>query len=409
MTSQLLIMQIFLVLLLIIFTLGCIAIVLCQLNILWRSYLCSCRKNQQLKTQLSMQPLALKVVERKDITQKHFSVRLEAVNAETLKNFIPGQYLTLITPNESIEYSTSVGALKRCYSLASWQENTVSYELGIQREVNGKVSTWLHRHLHVGAVITALPPKGNFVINANQSLHTVLIAGGIGITPLRAMLHHFIAQHKHNEPSFKNTSMVLFYSAKSAKEMCYLNEFIQLNDECSSFNFYPFFSKSEDIHVKCTMGRLNAKKVTLQLEQYFSHLSPIRKSSHKENCHFYLCGPNTMMDELKHGLITEGVVSDNIHFERFGIDYDASIDEKFNVKIAGNKSIVFDQQRSLLDAIEQQGIEIQSECRSGECGQCKVNLRCGKVKPLIVIDMDLKAGEILACCCVPESDLLIDL
>jgi ferredoxin len=116
-----------------------------------------------------------------------------------------------------------------------------------------------------------------------------------------------------------------------------------------------------------------------------------------------------MMDELKHGLITEGVVTANIHFERFGIDYDSSVVEKFNVKIGENKSIVFEQQRSLLDAIEEQGIEIQSECRSGECGQCKVNLRCGKVKPLIDIEMNLKAGEILACCCVPESNLLIDL
>ena len=407
MTSQLLIGQIVLVLLLIIFTLGCFAIVLCQVNILWRSYFGACRNNQPGKRQLSVQPLALKVVERNDITQRHFSVRLETVNGEPLKSFIPGQYLTLITPNEPIEDSAAVGSLKRCYSLASWQENTTSYELGIQREANGKVSTWLHSHLHLGAVITALPPKGNFVINAKQPLHSVLIAGGIGITPLRAMVHQFIAQH--NESSSKNTSTCLFYSAKSVEEMCYLNEFIQLSEECANFSFYPFFSKGEIIPVNSTMGRLSAKKITLQLEQYFSHSPAKMKRSHKENCHFYLCGPNTMMDELKRGLITEGVITGNIHFERFGISYDSSLEENFNVKIGDNTSIIFNQQRSLLDAIEEQGIEIQSECRSGECGQCKVNLRCGKVKPLIEIDMNLKVGEILACCCVPESDLLIDL
>ncbi len=59
--------------------------------------------------------------------------------------------------------------------------------------------------------------------------------------------------------------------------------------------------------------------------------------------------------------------------------------------------------------MESQGIAVESECRSGECGQCKVNLLAGSVKPLIEVDIELKAGEILPCCCVPGSDFLITL
>lgn len=414
--------KILLVFLLIIFTLGGIAIMLCQLNILWRNYFGSCRNNRHIKPLLSVQPLALKVVKRYDITQKHFSVRLAAVNGNLLTSFLPGQYLTLMTPKQSEQTSTSAGLLKRCYSLASWQENTAFYELGIQREKHGKMSTWLHRHLQVGTVINVLPPKGNFVINAKESFHAVLVAGGIGITPLRAMVHQFIAQH--NKVSSVNKSMSLFYSAKTAEEMCYLDEFIQLANECSNFMFYPFLTRGASVSinysssdhakvaptVKSTMGRLSAVQLTQKLELYLNGLQSLKVNKQdRASFHYYLCGPNVMMDELKYGLIQQGIAKANINFERFGIDNEAVVEQKFSVKLGKNKKLFFHKQRNLLDAMEEQGIKIQSECRSGECGQCKVNLRYGKVKSLIEIDMNLKAGEILPCCSVPESDLHIDL
>ena len=360
--------------LLIIFTLGCSAIVFSQVNILWRSY---CVKKKLLAEQRLAQPIALKVVARNDMSARHFSVRLQAINNDALTNFLPGQYLTLISKDLS----------RRCYSLAAWDKEANCYELGIQREVEGKVSSWLYEHLQVGTVINALPPKGNFVFNAKEAQHTVLIAGGIGITPLRAMLHQFI-EHQYIEQQTK--SMSLFYSAKSAEEMCYVDEFIQLTDDHPNFKFYPYLSKSN-------MGRLSVERIIQQLE-----LDP-------KEFEFYICGPNSMMDELKTGLVEQGIASDNIHFERFGIEASLSSGKDFLVELGNNKSFVFNKQRTLLDAMEEQGIEIESECRSGECGQCKVSLLAGNIKPLIDMECDLNAGQILPCCSVPESDLVIEL
>ncbi len=76
--------------------------------------------------------------------------------------------------------------------------------------------------------------------------------------------------------------------------------------------------------------------------------------------------------------------------------------QEYSAILGGRESFMFNHQRNLLDAIEEQEIDIQSECRSGECGECKV-------KPLTGIDIDLKEGETLTCCSVPESDLLIDI
>lgn len=117
-----------------------------------------------------------------------------------------------------------------------------------------------------------------------------------------------------------------------------------------------------------------------------------------------------MMDELKQGLTQQGIATANIHLERLGLENDNEffVEQKFEIKLGENQGIVFHKQRNLLDAMNEQGIEIHSECRSGECGQCKVKLHCGKVKRLIEINFNLKAGEFLPCCCVPENDLLIE-
>ncbi|MBL4796131.1 MAG: 2Fe-2S iron-sulfur cluster binding domain-containing protein [Oleispira sp.] len=392
MIAQFIMTQFIMVVLLFIFALGGSAIVFCLLNIFWRSYFSANRKYQQVEPQ----PIELKVIARDEMSARHFSVRLQAMNGEVLTDFLPGQYLSLMVPSESDADSASSALLKRCYSLASWQQGTDFYELGIQREVEGKVSTWLHDNLQLGSVISALPPKGNFVINGKQTDHTVLIAGGIGITPLRAMVHQFICQIGENQFG-KNKSMSLFYCAKSIAEMCYVDEFIQLADECSDFMFYPFLTQGVPA-AQFTAGRLSAELLTKKLDLRLDKLKG----------DYYLCGPNAMMDELKVGLTEQGIAADHIHFERFGIEAATFSGQEYSVRLNNNKSIVFNKQRTLLDAMEAQGVELQSECRSGECGQCKVSLLAGKVKPLIKIEIDLKAGQILPCCSIPQSDLLID-
>ena len=116
-----------------------------------------------------------------------------------------------------------------------------------------------------------------------------------------------------------------------------------------------------------------------------------------------------MMNDLKNSLSEQGVATGNIYIERFVIGASLGHKRDFSVKIANHKSFTFNKQTTLLNAMEEQGITIESECRIGECGQCKVNLVAGSVKPLIDMAYDLKSGEILPCCCVPKSDLLIKL
>ena len=242
--------QVIMFVLLSIFVLGSAAIIFSHVNILWRSFFSEKRNRLSPSEEPTIQPIGLKVVARHDMSARHFSVRLQAINGTTLTRFLPGQFLTLIIPQQSCEKlnekAASQNVLKRCYSLAEWKKQIHFYELGIQRENQGKVSSWLHENLQIGKVINALPPKGSFVFDVNLAQHTALVAGGIGITPLRAMIHKFIENNKKAPPS--NKTMSLFYSAKSVEEMCYVNEFIQLAQEFSNFLFYPFLSPPYNLH-----------------------------------------------------------------------------------------------------------------------------------------------------------------
>ncbi len=374
------------VLLLSIFVLGGIWVVLLQADVIKRSYR---HKKKHRKRPTKTKPLSLMVIDRQDMTDQHFSIRLQAVNNGVLEDFWPGQYVTLLIQTQADQDNIQ----KRCYSLASWQEKADFYELGIQRENHGQVSNWLHKYLKPGTIIDALPPKGDFVFNLCQSEHVVLVAGGIGITPLRAMIHKFIDQKSNNMSPVK--TMRLFYSAKSVDKMCYLDEFIKLADEHADFYFYPTLSQAEKTWQGLT-GRLDAKQLTQYLDD-------------KTTSHYYICGPQDMMDNVKLDLMQQGIPLDKIHFERFGVGITSIGNEEFSVNLGSNKTIIFQKQRSLLEALEQQGIDIESECRSGECGQCKIKLHRGEIRQLIEPGMDLNAGEVLPCCCVPESDLFIGL
>ncbi|NRA82530.1 MAG: 2Fe-2S iron-sulfur cluster binding domain-containing protein [Gammaproteobacteria bacterium] len=348
-------------------------------------------KKQQRALRNSSRPIRFKVTKREDMSPRHFSVCLTPLTAKKLPRFMPGQYLTLMP---AIGHDSKI-TLKRCYSLAAWHKKPQHYELGIAKEPDGVVSTWLHQNLTVGSIIDALPPKGTFVyrpqLRKRGNEHTVLIAGGIGITPLRAMIDMFINSIGQGQ------SLVLFYSAKTHDQMCYLSELNNLAYKHPSFNFYPIISRPTSEWQGLT-GRIDTALIASKLAHELGNNS----------ANYYMCGPQTMMAELKQGLLNAGTPMDNIHYEHFGVNANIDTDNVYPVKL-NNHQFEFSTQRTLLDAMEQNEIAIESECRSGSCGHCKVTLTSGRVKELIKSDIRLNTNEILPCCCIPSSAVTLEM
>jgi ferredoxin len=81
-------------------------------------------------------------------------------------------------------------------------------------------------------------------------------------------------------------------------------------------------------------------------------------------------------------------------------------DRRFGVTYH-NQSFDFDNQATLFQAIEDAALPINGDCRSGSCGMCKCKLMKGKVSYLIKPQLSLSEKEILPCCCIPETDLVL--
>lgn len=327
-------------------------------------------------------PMPLMVSARTDFTEDLFSVTLISPVGKRLPRYQAGQYLT-------VEIDNSGDRVRRRYSLAGWEPSPRHYELTIRRLSAGLVSNALYRQLQPGATLMALPASGDFVPTRRSSL-SVLIAGGVGITSLRAMLHWFLRNRRH-----RGRGVVLFHAARHEAELCYQAEFRVLADEHPAFRYYPILSQAEPSW-QGMRGRLDADAILGSLAD--THAAE-----------FYLCAGASMTEALRQGLLCHGVPAHSIRRELFGAFVHTNTGHH-QIRI-GERNFVFDGQPTLLHAMEQAGIRIESDCRNGHCGACRVKWHAGHFEWLLDAEAraDLACNELLACCVVPSGNLSLSL
>lgn len=329
-------------------------------------------------------PLQLVVTAREDHTPELFSLTLARVDGKRLPRFLPGQYLTVRLP---AQHGPSPAA--RRYSLSAWSPRPREYRLGIRRVEGGKVSGWLHAHAKPGLCLEVLPPAGEFVPQPDTG-ETVLVGGGIGLTPMAAMLDAL-----SRKPGGR---VWLFHAARETAELVNLPRYAELDRTAHWFHYRPTLSRPGPDWAG-GRGRLSAVELTRELADPAA-------------ARYYLCARQDMMDELAAGLVALGVPAAAIHWESFG-GGDNTDARAYQVRVGGQGQHVFQGEPSLLHAIEAWGIPIEADCRSGECGACRTRLKRGELRecqsPTMQAARGLAPGDFLACCVVPASHLEIDL
>ncbi|MEN3157665.1 2Fe-2S iron-sulfur cluster-binding protein [Alkalimonas sp. NCh-2] len=332
---------------------------------------------------LQKQPLRLQVVSRQDVSDDLFLLQLKAAGwrryTGSLPAFRPGQYLTLLLP------AAQQAQLKRAYSLAAWQARPFSYQLGIKREPGGRGSGWLHAEVQPGVRLLAQRPQGHFVLrHAEQPV--VLLAGGIGITPLRAMLHRL--QRLTRPPR-----TLLCYGARNQRSLLYWQEFELLTKTTDWFEFYPLLSQPDACWHGLT-GRLSASQVLAWLGE------------DAQQAHYYCCASNAMMDEIFQGLTAAGIPGERLHREAFAVA--ANLDQQpYPVSVQGH-TYEFSGQSSLLHALEAWNLPVEGDCRAGDCGLCAMRLQQGQVRWLLPdVAAKVPPQQILCCCTVPASPIAL--
>jgi uncharacterized protein len=350
----------------------------------------------------------LRVVRRQyeDRAQTLCSFHLEPVDGVPLPPFVPGQFLTFAIP-------ISAGrTLTRCYSLSDGP-NPRSYRITVKRVLApggrpelppGACSSQLHDGLQVGDVVKAKAPSGRFVVEPDSRVPTVLVAGGIGITPLLSMLRGGLAAQGPR-------GVYLFYGARTGAERGFVKELEELA------RLHPTF------HLAFVCSQPELSDVAGQDFQHSGHVTVdlLRRTLPAGRHRFYVCGPPPMMASLIPALLEWGVLPEDLRREAFGA---ASVQADPTSARAGlpsstspvevvfreaGRTLTWDgEDANLLDFAERHDLAIASGCRSGSCGSCEVRLLAGTVRYAQTPDHPITPGHCLLCVGSPEGRLELE-
>lgn len=255
---------------------------------------------------------------------------LEAVDGEELPAFTPGAHIDLhLRPG-----------LVRQYSLCGDGSDRGRYTVAVKLEADSRGgSKFMHEAVATGSVLHIGRPRNHFPLLADAS-HSVLIAGGIGITPLLSMARHLLA---------RSQSFELHHFARSAEHAAY-------RELLSSDRFAP--------HCRLLCG-LSPEAVRAQLAQALAAPAP--------GVHVYLCGPGGFMDTVLAVAAARHWPSARVHLEHFAAPAvtTTEADIAFDIRLArSGRSVAVPVHMTMVDALRAQGVDIDTACEQGICGTC---------------------------------------
>jgi ferredoxin-NADP reductase len=315
-----------------------------------------------------------------------------------LPEFNPGQFLTF-----QLDLQNADGEGKRvvrCYSLSD-RPRRDAYRISVKREPEGLVSCHLHDRVEEGDILMMKAPAGHFYLLEEPAHPLVLIAGGIGITPMLSMLLSLLGREGERE-------IWLFYGVRNGKEVIMQDQLLALADFHPRFHLHLCFSRPGESD-RLGIDYQHVGRVDIPLLQSVLKLTRYQ---------FYVCGPGAMMESIVPGLETIGIASEDIHYEAFGpasvkrADQQVAVKtketiENWQVKFSrSERSIEWNgRHETLLDMAESEGVEVESGCRAGSCGGCQSRIEKGEVDYLQEPIADVEENHCLLCISRPKSDL----
>jgi ferredoxin-NADP reductase len=360
------------------------------------------------KTRLAWEGFKEFVVKRRVMEDRAASVcsfYLTPADGEPLPPFKPGQYLTFKLPISDAP-SGQTKTVVRCYSLSD-RPRPDCYRVSIKRVAPphdkpgvppGLSSNYFHDHVKEGSRLLVRAPSGHFHLMEHESLPIVLVAGGIGITPMLSIINTVLESGGRRHVS-------LYYGVRKGTEHVMKDHFRVLAEAHPNFHLHTCYSKPGSSDVESVdyqhRGHVNLPllRATLQLARY----------------QFYVCGPKPMMESVVPGLEDWGVDSGDLHYEYFGPaplirrEKLAADVQPITVTFSeSGKRIAWKSSAdSLLTFAEANGIEVESGCRAGSCGSCQTHIDAGEVELNQQPDADVEPGYCLLCISVPKGDLTL--
>ena len=310
------------------------------------------------------------------------SVHLYPVDGPPLGRSRPGQHVAL-------RMRLPAGAIVRHWSLSSHVEEPDHYRLTVRRQ-GGAGSAWVHA-ASAGTHVELRSASGNFVLDEGSYRPLVLVAGGIGITPLLAMLHAHLRRPGH-APAH------LIYGARKSDEAAFQSEIEALCARHPELVVHHVYSRVDQGR------RISADLLIELLNDLHVVLADHRIDLPWFEADIYICGPGELCRVLPDELVARGANADHIFTERFDTIVAGATDIQ-SAQISFAKSgrtatwtAVDDQ--SLMELARDAGVVVTSDCESGTCLTCMTAVIEGETT------VDTGDGSTLLCVARPKTDVL---
>jgi ring-1,2-phenylacetyl-CoA epoxidase subunit PaaE len=315
--------------------------------------------------------------------------------------FAPGQHIGVRATIDGQE-------VRRTYSICSATDER-HLRIGVRLQDRGSMSGHLGRKLRAGDMLEVLPPTGRFILapDAQAARTYCAFAGGSGITPILGIITNVL----RHEPASR---FLLFYGNRTTASIMFAEELLALKDKFPQRLSLYFLMSREPQDVELFNGRLDAAKVGVLGRELFDARGVDG---------YFLCGPDTMIDSVRAGLLDLGVEQSRIHSEHFaseGVrhkpDPHQARPPQAQDKAMTQVTVVMDGRRrsfamasngtTVLEAAEQAGLELPYSCRAGVCSTCRTRVVRGAVTMMTNYALEpweVEAGYVLCCQALPAA------
>lgn len=307
-----------------------------------------------------------------------------------------GQYLNLALMMDGKR-------VNRSYTIASPPTRNAYCEISVKCAADGRASRHLHETWREGQRVKVSAPAGRFVFAGREAERVVLVAGGIGITPMMSIIRSLTDRGWPGELS-------LLFSVRTVRDFVFREELALLQSRFKNLHVHVLITRDPDTAWDGARGQIT--------REVFSHFVP-----NLTRGPVLLCGPETMMTAMRAILVGMGVPDADVQQEAFvsppepaplPVDGATPLPEGQLASIAftrSGKTAEVTGEQTVLEAAEEAGVDIPFECRSGICGQCKTTLVSGQVAMDVqdaLTAADRTRRLILACQARATRDLEVD-
>jgi vanillate O-demethylase ferredoxin subunit len=315
--------------------------------------------------------MKVQLIRKTEVARDIVSFELADPSGATLPAFSAGAHIDVMLAD----------GLVRQYSLCNDPRETHRYMLGVLREPTSRGGSTAMHALSEGTLLDISEPRNHFPL-AHDAAHSILLAGGIGVTPILCMAERLA----HAGASFE-----LHYCTREPERAAFRERFDDPHLRPHSRLYFDTAPATERIDLARVLAAPDDGK------------------------HVYVCGPAGFIDFVLDVTRQLGWRSENVHREYFGAPAANAAthdtDGPFQVKLAGSGRIVdVAPTQTIVAALEQAGITIATSCEQGVCGTCLTRVLAGEPdhRDVYLTDEERAANDqFLPCCSRSKSPLLV--